>query len=865
MFARRFDQDSLVRHNLERFLEPHRKTPSAADIIFGTAPLIPLAIALILGIIVQHFFRPCVFVGLIAGGAAAALFGVCRLWLFQPNLRLSCCSLAAAGMFIAAGMLRYAAFALPPPDHISRLVGQESRLATLEGVILSPIHHTDRSGWVFGRYFPTPPQSSFYLAVQRLETPDGPRSTRGQIRVQVAEIAHHLERGDRVRLYCWLSPFDGPSNPGQFDMRAYMHQKGVLLGASVPAAEGVEILDRNHDGFLSNLQQTLQDFANGALFAEAEYPDESAMLAAALLLGQRTQLGAQVYAAFQRTGLAHFISLSGMHVGILAGSLWGLSRFLGLSKPMRAVVCLVLLTGYGLVVPPRPPTVRALFLACFFLASVMINRRTRSLNTLALSAIVLLLVRPADLFSASWQLSFSTVSGILLLYDPLKKRLLSWTVFKAVEIVPRRILERGVFQMALRGLYQLMQLLAVGLAAWLGGAGFLVYHFHSVTPLASVWTVLTMPLVVGILYAGYLKIALAPLFPTLSLLSGVAMDFFCRGFSTVVSTLAQLRWSEILVGSVPIAGIVAGYATLLAIRFWPRRMTMHMGTAALLLAGAIGWNHARNGRGSLSMTCLSVGHGQAVCLSFPDKTHWLVDAGSISLKNPGHRAIVPYLRYRGIRSLEAILLTHGDLDHLNGLPEVVTTTPTAGVFANAGVFDKAKSSSSASYLQQILAQNGYPLQLIDDLDRMPSETEIRMLWPDAKTAGNMAISNNDKSQVIWLQYRGRTMLLCGDIELYAQNSILQQYPGLKADVIILPHHGSTTNLNTHFVTAFEPKIVIISCAGGRMANAYAPPNDSGIEIFYTPVDGAVTITIKADGTLSAAGFKSQKTVFFETP
>ena len=860
MIGRSFDQDRLIRHNLERFLEPPGPSVSIPDAIFGIAPLAPLAMAFIVGIGLQAFLRPSVYAALTGTCVSAVLFFAARSLPSDRFSRLVICSLSVVCLFVAAGMLRYAAFAVPGPNHISRLVGQQSRLATIEGVILSPVHHDTRSGWAFARYFPTPPQSSFYLSVRAIETPNGPQDASGLIRVQVAEMADHLERGDHVRLYCRLSPFTPVGNPGQFDMQAYMHRRGVRLGASVPAADGVEIRDRGHKGAMAALQHMLKDYTAGALFEEADYPDHSATLAAALLLGQRGNLDAKTYAAFQRTGLAHFISLSGMHVGILAGSLWGLSRFLGLAKPLRALLCLVLLVGYGLVVPPRPPTVRALFLACFFLTSIVIHRRIRPLNTLALSAIVLLVIRPADVFSASWQLSFSTVLGILLLYDPIHKRLLSWTVFKAVEHVPSHLLERKMTQAVLQGLFHVMRLLSVGLAEWLGGAGFLLYHFHSITPLAPLWTVLAMPLVVGILYAGYLRIALASLLPTLSLLCAVVMDALCRGLSATVSVFSQLRWSEILVGSVSIGVVAAGYLVLLTVRFLPRRLAVRGCIAAAILSAAMGLHQVRNSRDTLTMTCLSVGHGQAVCLSFPDKTRWLIDAGSISQKDPGARAIVPYLRYRGMDLLDAVLLTHGDMDHLNGLPEVIATIPTRGVFANAGVFDKAQSASSASFLKQLLEQYGNPLRPIEELEAWPNDAEIRMLWPNAEAASNPTLSDNDKSQVLWLRYGGRTILLCGDIELYAQTMILQRYPTLRADVIILPHHGSTTNLNTQFITAFEPKIVIASCAAGRVANAYAPPEGSGIEAFYTPVDGAVSITIKADGTLSAVGYKSQKTV-----
>ena len=860
MEGRRFDRDRLIRHNLERFLDPTEGPLSPWEAVYCSAPLFPFAIAFIVGICMQTLLHLPVWNGVVLSAFAMLVVASALFFLRHSRRSFFLCFGAAIAVFVAAGMLRYAAFAVTTPTHLAGLVGPERRLATLEGVIVSPIRQDDRAVWAFAQYFPTPPQSSFYLSVRSLESPDGPRAASGVVRVQVAEIARHLREGDVVRLYCWLDSFDGAANPGQFDMRAYMQQRGVLLGASVPAAEGVEILARGQGGWMASISERLKGYAGGALFAEADYPDESAALAAALLLGERRNLDAKTYAAFQRTGLAHFISLSGMHVGILAGSLWGLTLFGGLSKPMRAIVCLVLLLCYGLVVPPRAPTLRAIFLACFFFSAVLINRRTRPLNTLALSAMVLLLFRPADLFSASWQLSFSTVLGIILLYIPVYERLASWTVFKAVERMPEKMAEHPAIQFALKWTERIIKLLSVGFSAWLGGAGFLLYHFNSINPLSSVWTVLATPFVLTILYAGYLKIALASIFPTASLLSGVLLDAGCRGLSATVQLFAQVRWSEISVGHVPASAIAAGYAVLLLKRFAPRRIAAGVLLAFLILTAWGAWKHLHDHRNELTMTCLSVGHGQAVCISFPDKTQWLVDAGSISTKDPGARAVLPYLRFRGISKVDAILLTHGDMDHLNGLPEVISVMPTQGVFANAGVFQKAQLSSSASYLMQCLQEAKTPLQPIEAMSRMPSGVTIKMLWPDSETTQNAALDDNNKSQVLWIEYAGRSILLCGDIEGYAQDTILNRYSSLRADVIVLPHHGSKTNLNAGFVAAFEPKIVIASCAAGRVENAFVPEAKSGIEAFYTPADGAVTVKIKADGTGRAIGFKSQKTV-----
>ncbi len=116
------------------------------------------------------------------------------------------------------------------------------------------------------------------------------------------------------------------------------------------------------------------------------------------------------------------------------------------------------------------------------------------------------------------------------------------------------------------------------------------------------------------------------------------------------------------------------------------------------------------------------------------------------------------------------------------------------------------------------------------------------------------LNDNDKSNVILIEYAGRGILICSDIEKLAQQQLLALYPNLKADVIIMPHHGSTRNLVDRFVERINPQSVIISCSAGRYESSYKPKMP--VRAFYTPVDGAVTIRITADGKLTIDGFAS---------
>ena len=139
-----------------------------------------------------------------------------------------------------------------------------------------------------------------------------------------------------------------------------------------------------------------------------------------------------------------------------------------------------------------------------------------------------------------------------------------------------------------------------------------------------------------------------------------------------------------------------------------------------------------------------------------------------------------------------------------------------------------------------------------ELFSQSSSARIVRLWPDEMTALDPSISDNNKSEVLWIQYAGRSILLCGDIEEYAQRKLLELHPDLKANVLLLPHHGSKHNIYPEFIRKLGADIRLISCGRNRLTSVIE--SNSAGQNWYTPLHGAVTIIIKADGTLHATGF-----------
>lgn len=848
MKRRSFNQSDHIRLNLQWLDRRESLQTSIIRRIFVEMPVLPLSLAMIAGILIAvHLSVSSVCTGLLIVLPAACGFLLTGIYKFSARTKLYLTFTGSVFLFIALGAGRFAAVQYRPPRHISHILQSENQLATLRGRVISPVRINDQNRGFSGIPWLNS-QSSFYLAVTAIKTPSGQQPVCGNVRVQVNERVEDIRPGNEIQIYCRLSRFSPPANPGQFDLQKYMNGRGVFVAASVPIAESIEIIDADNSAFF-RLRSALYRFSAKALLDEtATDPDVYAMVSA-LLLGQRGSLDPAIVSAFQKTNLAHFISLSGMHVGILAGSLWILLRMAQLPKRPRAVLCMILILTYAMIVPPRAPTMRAVFLSCFFFASTLLHRRVHPLNTLALSAMVLLFFRPYELFSPGWQLSFLSVLGILLFYKTVQFQILDRLFYPFVLLLNKRFVWFQHF------LYGIVELLAVGISAWIVIAPILLYYFGRVNPLSPVWTVLVFPAVLLILYAGFLKIALSALLPTLATALGALLNLLVHVLEKMVFVLAKVDFLQIASHRPGILYIVILYLMLAGVCLMPYhyRRSRHIALPALVVCFLFPWltriSSLKNG--PLEMACLSVGHGQAVVVSTPTGEHLLFDAGSITHQQIARKIIQPYLQHRRIFQLDAVYISHGDLDHLNAVPDIAAAVNIGSVYGNAAFLENTRQPSLEQSLRNRLEQIGNELRPI--VNCRYGEVTIKSLWP-LDEAHNADLSENDRSQVFLLVYAGRKILLCGDVEIYAQKKLLDYYPALDIDVMVLPHHGSTNNLDTRFIEQLAPEILIAS--GGRryLPNAYRPPEGWPARCFYTPADGAVTVKIKPDGTFGAAGF-----------
>jgi competence protein ComEC len=249
------------------------------------------------------------------------------------------------------------------------------------------------------------------------------------------------------------------------------------------------------------------------------------------------------------------------------------------------------------------------------------------------------------------------------------------------------------------------------------------------------------------------------------------------------------------------------------------------------------------------MTCLDVGHGQAILVQLPGSANILFDAGALHKSNVGRRIVAPFLDYSGISRIDSIIISHSDVDHINGIPEIVEHCDVNDVYANDAFFSGIDQWGTAKFLEECISKKGIEIQRLGKELPLRSKIKIKILWPTGQMLQDGKLSDNDASAVSLIEFAGKKILLCSDIEKPAQAELLRLYLELKADVAIVPHHGLVKTLDADFLERLHAKILICSCGRSDYRNNRTIKPQGEVKWLCTAEHGAVVLCIDKDGNI----------------
>jgi competence protein ComEC len=655
------------------------------------------------------------------------------------------------------------------------------------------------------------------------------------------------QAGDRLLVFGRLAANRRPANPGEFDIAAHRRAERCLCEVRAGFPEAVTVIASGPAWSARRAIDHLR--AGGAALLRRDLEPRRARLASAMFLGVREELDPEESQAFLETGTIHLLVISGLNVGILAGCLLGLVRVGWLPRrcAMLAIVGLTLL--YAVVTGAQPPVVRSTIVVIAMCGAWALGRRPLQFNVWAAAGLVVLALNPCELFRPGTQLSFLCVAVLIALaervwrgaaVDPLDR------LIAASFTWPERLL-RHFGRAALR-------VVVDGAVIWLVVCPLVAARFHLVSPAAVVVGPLVAIPVTVAMGAGFGVFAFGPVAPLAAALCGRVCDWNLGFVEWLVATARGWPAGHFWVAG-PADWWLAGFYAALAV--WLVGMVRPPGRWCLaLMAGwcAVGLGHAWAAHSlseRLECTVVSVGHGSAVVVQMPGGRTLLYDAGRLGSPLAGERAIAAVLWSKGIRHLDAVVLSHADVDHYNAMPGLVQKFSVGVVYVSPVMFEE--ETAALKVLRSSIERAGVPIREMASGDRLRAAEgcQLDVMHPPRK---GVLGSDNANSIVLAIEYQGRRILLTGDLESPGLDDVLADEP-YDCDILVAPHHGSRYSDPPGIARWCTPEWVVIS--GGEadrwptVERAYA---DRGSVVLHTATTGAVGAQIRG-GKLAVAPWR----------
>jgi competence protein ComEC len=685
---------------------------------------------------------------------------------------------------------------------------------------------------------------------------------RGRLVVRNNDIP--LCSGDRVAFRSRLRKPLNRGNPGEYDWEIECKHNNIIWLASVDGPNSLAIISRTAGLGLGASVFKTRDYVaqflglNSGKILSACLPnyfssDTQAKVRGfvkGILLGDQGEIDSSVQQSFSSSGLVHVLSASGLHVAIVVAISFLFVRMCFLLWPEAllwipyrlagAIFCIPVVIFYCSLIGARVPAVRSGIMALVIAAGILMSKRWNSLNTLAVAALIILLGNPLALFTPGFQLSFLAVGGIILIVPEFTRNFTALGAFDSERLWPARAIRRVTWYFVL--------IMVTSLAATLAITPVLLQLFHSF----PVWTVaanlITDFALLPILGCGLLAPGAGLLSSSLGACFIAVADVFSWFVIGVAEFFAYIPGSPLYVPHLsPAQSIVCWAMCLLLLWFLrnPSKRRVRIGLAGmasfLILGGSILFSPEDP---ELKAVFLNVGKADAAFVQPPGSRGMLVDGGlRTSCFDAGRSIVLPFLQWQGTRRLDAVLISHPQMDHMGGLLTVVEHTPVGSLFWNP-------VGAMPTHLKNIFSH--FSSDRVSSAVRGCSGVHLgsavlTFLNPDQSQKTRMSGKDlNNASVVARLEYGEISFLFTGDLEREGEEELLSSGAKLCASVLKVAHHGARTSTSRQFVEAVKPKIAVIS--GERPLTRTGPHHEviarlqsAGAHVFITGRDGAVTV------------------------
>ncbi len=499
-------------------------------------PCLIIGLSVLCGISLEYFFGVPVWLALLGSATSA---GVILKWK-NPGLGKDIFLIV---FLIGSGVFYLQARELRPEEHITRCFELiKGGSVSVAGTILDE-PKASHSG---------PRLQRFVLALEAISNETVCRRVSGKVLVRLyAPLALH--QGDRIFINGKIhEPFEFGSN-SRTSYRRYLKRKGMEYAMSAGRKNEVRVLSRSQGAYtqFTRARRRLLGIFDRYLGAEESH------FMGAVILGERSRLSKEIQAVFERTGTAHVLAISGLHISLVTGIFFVLSGFFPVGLKVRSALTCCLIIFYAVLIGNRPSVVRAVVMASLMLSSFVLERKSNGLNALGAAGLILMLIDPLSIFDIGFQLSFSAVTAILLFFPLIEGREGGGRLFERHSL-----------------LESFWHSWAVSVSAWLGVSGMIVYYFEYVSVSAIFANIVVVPLI-GLIIAAGIFLLLAGFFNSpLAWAVAASLQAALRLMVWLVSGISRVPYLFFEMSGVSMWLIAGYYSALLLIWFVCRKLRM---------------------------------------------------------------------------------------------------------------------------------------------------------------------------------------------------------------------------------------------------------------------------------------------------
>lgn len=596
--------------------------------------------------------------------------------------------------------------------------------------------------------------------------------------------------GMKIEAAGTISLFDQARNPGEFDLRQYYRANQLIYRIK---GENSKVINYRYDLILDIIDQ-MRQYASEHLKRVCEVSDLGVFLSA--ILGDKSQLDGDVKELYQKNGIAHLLAISGLHISLIGMGMYKGFRKVGLGYGGAGLGSAVLMICYGILTGNSASVFRSV---CMFLCAVFASYLGRTydlLSALALSAVLVLWERPLLITQASFQLSYAAVFAIA--------GVSSWLI-KYLEI------ETGW-----------KKSLVTNLSIQLITYPILLFHYYQYPLYSILLNLIVVPLMAFILISGLTSILVGwcSVYFSKALLG--AGHYTIQIYEVLCRLFERLPCYNVILGKPKAGQVVAYYVIIGLILFGVKhieKLEYRRNLCLLILLAVLCL--CQFPVSGMRVTFLDVGQGDGILLETKDCT-MLFDGGSTDVKEVGKRRIEPYLKYRGIRMIDYVFISHGDQDHINGISYLLNESNDITI-KNLVLPYHGKNDPVYYELGRAVRKSGGRVYWISPGDFIEQvNLKISCLYPGAEHSID---ERNDHSPLLLVSYKQFQMLLTGDMSSAGESEVLRNHQLLEAvgqiHVLKLAHHGSKYSNSEEWIFQIKPLWAVVSY-GQR--NTYGHPH-----------------------------------------